>query len=334
MSDNISHFGQKIVQSIYNPNIVENENDNGSENEIDNENIECSTNNGDDDKVIEVGKSNFKTQELSLLHSLTSMAYKAVNISSYTKNNNSNNSKNKNMNNNDINVNDDNNNNDNDNDNVNHDLNNDNNNYSVNKTNSNSKANLIINNKLPSSLNRNNIGNIGNGNENISGINTQVPHLIPSSGPGSGLSHSLSKHNTPRDFVGNIYLNQIKLDLYSLIIHYKLLNSKYIYIFFSLFYSSFFFKFVLGDVVSGLPMHSAPPSCSQLPLSININSSSSSSTSIAVGGTRNSLSRLNIGMGKSVILTTEITCLLLTVSKLMLYIMRLYLGCCNKIKIN
>ena len=60
-------------------------------------------------------------------------------------------------------------------------------------------------------------------------------------------------------------------------------------------------------------MHSAPPSCSQLPLSININSSSSSS-SVAVGGTRNSLSRLNIGTGKSVILTAEITSILLIVT--------------------
>ena len=223
MSDNISHFGQKIVQSIYNPNIVESENEN--ENDIDNENIECSTNNGDDGRENEVGKNNFKTQELSLLHSLTSMAYKAVNISSYTntKNNNSNNSNNNNNNNNknanvkhnDINVSDnDNNNNDNNIDNVNNDINNDNNNYSVNKTNSNSKANLIINNKLPSSLNRNNIGNIGNGNENISGINIQVPHLIPSSGPGSGLSHSLSKHNTPRDFIGNILLHQILFNIF------------------------------------------------------------------------------------------------------------------------
>ena len=215
MSDNISHFGQKIVQSIYNPNIVENENDNDNDNE--NENIECNTNNGDDDEVKEVGKNNFKTQELSLLHSLTSMAYKAVNISSYTKNDSSNNSNNnKNINNNDINVNDNDNDNNNDNniDNVNNDINNDNNNYRVNKLNSNSKANLMINNKLPSSLNRNNIGNVGNGNENISGINIQVPHLIPSSGPGSGLSHSLSKHNTPRDFIGNIFLHQIMFNVH------------------------------------------------------------------------------------------------------------------------
>ena len=82
--------------------------------------------------------------------------------------------------------------------------------------------------------------------------------------------------------------------------------------FFSLFYSSLFFLYILGDVASGLPMHSAPPSCSQLPLSININSSSSSS--VAVGGTRNSLSRLNIGTGKSVILTSEITSILLIVT--------------------
>ena len=209
MSDNISHFGQKIVQSIYNPNIVENENDNDNENE----NIECNTNNGDDDEVKDVGKNNFMTQELSLLHSLTSMAYKAVNISSYTKNDNSNNSNN----NKNINNDDNNNNNNNNDDNVNNNIDNDNNNYSVNKLNSNSKANLIINNKLPSSLNRNNIGNIGNGNENISGINIQVPHLIPSSGPGSGLSHSLSKHNTPRDFTGNIYSNHIMCNVYWLI---------------------------------------------------------------------------------------------------------------------
>lgn len=188
MSDTNSQFGQKVGQSIYNP-INE-------ENKI--EIIECSTNNVDDNEDNEGAKSQYKGNEVSLLHSLTSMAFKAVNISTYTKNNNSNNKKNNEINENNS-INDD----DNDND-SNDNVNNDNNNYNVNKTNNNSKANLIINNKLPLSQNRNNGINGNNGNENDSGIHTQVPHLIPSSGPGSALSHSLSKHNTPRDFLGTI----------------------------------------------------------------------------------------------------------------------------------
>jgi hypothetical protein len=184
MSDTNSQFGQKVGQSIYNP-INE-------ENKI--EIIECSTNNGDDSEDNEGVKSQYKGNEVSLLHSLTSMAFKAVNISTYTKKNNSNNKKN-NENNEIDSINDE----DNDNDSNNNDDND--NKYTVNKTNNNSKANLTINNKLPPSQNRIN-GN--NGNENNSGIHTQVPHLIPSSGPGSALSHSLPKHNTPRDFLGTI----------------------------------------------------------------------------------------------------------------------------------
>jgi hypothetical protein len=186
MSDTNSQFGQKVGQSIYNP-INE-------ENKI--EISECSTNNEDDSEDNEGVKSQYKGNEVSLLHSLTSMAFKAVNISTYTKNNISNNNSNNNANNS---INDD----DNEDDDSNNDDNNVNNdnNYTVNKTNNNSKANLIINNKLPLSQNRNN-GN--NGNESNSGIHIQVPHLIPSSGPGSALSHSLSKHNTPRDFLGTI----------------------------------------------------------------------------------------------------------------------------------
>lgn len=192
MSDTNSQFGQKVGQSIYNP-INE-------ENKI--EIIECSTNNGDDSEDSEGVKSQYKGNEVSLLHSLTSMAFKAVNISTYTKKNNSNNNSNNKKNNENNVINDDDNDNDSNNDDNN--VNNDNNNYTVNKTSNNSKANLIINNKLPLSQNRNNGNSGSNGNENNSGIHTQVPHLIPSSGPGSALSHSLSKHNTPRDFLGTI----------------------------------------------------------------------------------------------------------------------------------
>ena len=196
MSDTNSQFGQKVGQSIYNP-INE-------ENKI--EIIECSTNNEDDSEDNEGVKSQYKGNEVSLLHSLTSMAFKAVNISTYTNNDSSNNnSKNKknNENNDDNSINDDDNE-DNDSNNNDNNVNNDNKNYNVNKADNNSKANLIINNKLSLSQNRNNGNSGSNGNENNSGIHTQVPHLIPSSGPGSALSHSLSKHNTPRDFLGTI----------------------------------------------------------------------------------------------------------------------------------
>ena len=184
MSDNTSQFGQKVVQSIYNPN--------NEENEI--KNKECSS--MDNGEGNEGGNSKFKTQEVSLLHSLTSMAYKAVNISTFTKNNISNNVKNIDINGNDTD----------DNNNVTNDINNDNINYSVNKTSNSSNANLLMNNKLTSTINRCNIGNNGIGNENISGIHTQVPHLLLSTGPGSSLNHTVSKHNTPRDYLGKFFM--------------------------------------------------------------------------------------------------------------------------------